>query len=226
VTFDEIKASVADRMNLTSTASLTRVGKSINEAYKMVCSSIGVQAVARQNGVTANTVIGTPTLAFGPSPTKVLKIITLYYNVTTPPLILTEQTVETIRQLPSVGDPATAWAPYQTTATSVTVLLNSTPASIYTLTADVYSTQATLSGSQEPAFAEPFHDMLELVAMAIELEKMEKYDAAKVQWDKFRGEDGSGGRLSEYRMYMAVSAFKDIVQGARPVMSQWPPMVT
>jgi len=221
MTFTEIQTEVAERLNLTSTTALARIGRSINECYKKVASSIGIQTIARVNGVTANTAVGNHNVTF-----NAIKLLSVYNAAYTPPLVLVEETVETLRQMPQGTDPANAWAPLTTTGSTVTIMLNVTPASIYTLTADVYAVVATLSGANVPGFAENFHDILVLGSMAIELEKMEKYDLADRQWAKYHGEDGNGGRLSELRLFLAVSAYKDIVQGGRPTVSQWPPMVS
>ncbi len=92
-------------------------------------------------------------------------------------------------------------------ASTVTIYLDCIPATIYALTADALVNLSTLSGSMIPAFAEDYHDLLVLGAMATEYDKMEKTPLADKKEKQY--ED----RLSQLRMYIAKSAYKDIVQG-------------
>ena len=86
-------------------------------------------------------------------------------------------------------------------------LLVGTRKGAFVLTADVEVNLATLSGVGVPAFAESFHDLLVYGAVAIELEKMEKYELAKAQ------EARCEGRISELRMFIAKSAYRTMWQG-------------
>lgn len=75
------------------------------------------------------------------------------------------------------------------------------------LYADGHTTLTTLSGNQAPDFPESFHDILIFGVMADEYRKMEKfqfYQASEADFER---------RLSDLRMWIAKSAYKDIYQG-------------
>ena len=214
MTFTDVVNEVLDRLNLTSANATTRVGRSINEAYKTIASTIGVQTIERVNGITANTVIGSRNITF-----TCEKILTVYNTNFTPYLVLDERTEDEMRNETLVTDPATEYAVKLMGASTVTLELNSAASSIYTLTADAMVNLGTLSGVQVPAFSEDFHNMLVYKSMQIELEKMEKYDKAEKQEQKYEK------RLAEYRLYIAVSAYKILVQGKTSIDRPAVPMV-
>ena len=214
MTFTDIQTEISDRLNLTSTAALARIGRSINEGYKEIASTIGISTIERVNGITANTSINSRNITF-----TCEKILVVYNTNSTPPLILDERTEDEMRNETTVTDPATEYAVKLMGSSSVTLELNATAASVYTLTADAMVNVSTLSGTQVPAFTEDFHNMLTYKGMQIELEKMEKYDKAKVQEDKYKV------RLGEYRLYIAASAYKDIHQGKTSIDRPVVPMV-
>ena len=201
MTFTEIQTEIADRLNLTSTAALTRIGRSINERYKELASSIGIKTIERTTA-TANTVVGNRSLAF-----TCEKIMSVYNTAFTPPMVLDEFTFDELRNQVQGTDPPQAYAIQLMGASTVTVFLSSTPATIFALTADVLVNLATLSAAAVPAFTEDYHNILVYGGMATELQKMEKYDKADIQEKKYEK------RLAEYRLYIAVSAYLDIYQG-------------
>ena len=47
MTFTAIVAKIADRLNLTSTAALTRIGEDVNDRYREIVSSVGLQTSIR-----------------------------------------------------------------------------------------------------------------------------------------------------------------------------------
>ncbi len=202
MTFDQIVAEVADRLNLTSTQAITRIGRSVNLRYKWLSSTLGLQTLAR-TVVTANTVIGNQSVTF----TNVVKTYSIFNPAFTPPQILEEVTIDELRNQPIHADPPSQFAIQLTGATSLTVKLNSVPASIYALGADAEAIVATLSGSQVPAFTENFHDILIYGAAATELDKMEKYDKSNKHEALFQV------RLAELRYHIAKSAYMQMYQG-------------
>lgn len=207
MTFTDIQSRISDRLNLTSTAALTRIGQSINEAYREMASSVGIKDKIERGTASASTVVGNRDLTFGPSPTKVQKILAVYDPSISPPRLLDEFTMDELLNQVLGTDPASAYAIKLMGATSVTIHLDVIPASIYTLTADVLINLVDLSGTDVPAFAEDFHNLLIYKGMQIELEKMEKYDLAAKQEKKFQD------RMGEYRLYIASSAYLKIMQG-------------
>ena len=203
MTFTEIQNKVADRCNITSTTGLARIADSINERYRAVASSIGLDTIQRGTA-SANTVIGNRSVTF-----TCEKILSVYNTAFTPYMVLDEVSFDTLRNQVTGTDPAQQYAIQLMGASTVTVFLDSTPATIYALTVDALINVATLSGSQIPAFAQDFHDILVFYAMSVELYKMEKYALAD------KKEAQSESRLSDLRYYIAKSAFGKIVQGSR-----------
>lgn len=224
MTFDEIVAVVATELNLTSATAITRIGKSVNRGYKEICTDpmIAIDTVGEQLGVQVSTVVGAQQLTWSNLTTtpvvSVGKILRIYNPVSTPATPLFESTVDEITNTTVTGDPAQRWAPLARGALSVTVLLDSIPASIYALQADVLTNTATLSGTQIPAFSENFHDILVTYGKWQELKKMQNYAGAKEEEILYHGiptPDGrySGGRLSELRLFLASSMHRKVYQG-------------
>lgn len=203
MTFTEIVQKVADRLNLTATTALTRIGQEVNERYRETASSVGMATTVRGTA-TAPTIVGNRSLVF-----TCTKIFSVYNAAYDPPVVLDERTFDTLRNVPAGTDPAQQYAIQLMGASTVTIYLNSTPATIYTLTADVETNLTDLSGSQVPAFSADFHDILVHGALADELDKMEKYPLSAKQELKFQR------RLSDLRLFIAKSAYLDIHQGAR-----------
>lgn len=209
MTFTTIQSRVADRLNLTSAQALARIGNSINEKYREVASSIGMATVERSTATATTVGNGTRLLAFttAATGTGVQKILSVYDAAFTPPIILDELSFDQIRNDAVETDPPLEYAIATTTSASVTVMLSSACTTVFTLTADVLANMTDLSGSATPNFPEDFHDMLIYGVMAIELEKMEKYDMVAKQDEHFQS------RLADLRYYIAKSAYLDIVPG-------------
>lgn len=202
MTFTDIQTEIADRLNLTATASLTRIGRSINERYKWMVSSMGLDTVQTQLGITATTTIGSRELTF-----TCEKLLSVYNTTFDPAQVLDEASVDELRNEVQGTDPAQRYAVLRMGASTVTIFLDSTPTTQYVLTADALVNVSTLSGTNVPAFPEDFHNILVYGGMATELEKMEKYDMAKIQEGRFQQ------RLGELRLYIAKSAYLEIYQG-------------
>ena len=207
MTFTGIVDEVLERLNLTSATATARIGRSVNERYRRIASKIGLQTIARGT-VTASTVIGNRDVTFGPGPVGVEKI-----SVVTNPAYPNQRPLDEVlweelrlRVVPSNDTPQT-YAIKKMGSNSVTITIDSTPLTVYTLTGDGLLNLSTLSGVQVPAFAENFHDILILHAMAIELDKLEKPALAK---EKLREADE---RTGELQLFIATSALMRIVQG-------------
>lgn len=207
MTFTEIVNEIAERMNLSSATAVARIGRSVNERYKRLASSIGIKTIERATA-TATTTIGNRSLTFGPTPVAVQKVMTVFDNTVTPPRILGEGLFDELRNSTYGSDnQPQKWALQLMGSKSVTVFLSSTPTAAFVLSADVLANLSTLSGVQIPAFAEDYHDILIVGGMATEYFKMKDYEAAKTKELEY------GFRLSELRLYIAVSAYLDIYQG-------------
>jgi hypothetical protein len=203
VTFTELKTAVKDYCGLTSTDADTRVGKALNRHYRRITSQIGLDAtrfVTRQVSMT----IGQRTVTF----TDIEKIDRVI-DVTdaTAIRLLQEVSPHDMRSLqPGAGDPST-WALQNTDADSVVALFDTVPQTAYVLQADGWSTVSDLSGSDEPAFPESFHDVLSWSVIAEELLKKEKAALA----DKY--EQRAEKLLQDLRFYLADSHTRTTRQG-------------
>lgn len=206
MTFTDIVNEVTDRLNLTSAQAIARVGRSINERYKEIASAVGIDTIERTTA-SATTTPGNRSLTFGPTPVPVEKILSVFNPISSPPTPISEISFDEMRNNIVENDPPQQYAIQLMGSNSVTIMLSSAVATAFVLDADVLSNLSTLSGVMIPAFAEDFHNILTYYAMAVELDKMEKYDKAEKQYNK------SEQRLSELRLYIASSAYKDIVQG-------------
>jgi hypothetical protein len=205
VNFTVIQNKVLDRLNLTSAQATARVADSINESYRWMASKLGLNTIERQS-ITANTVIGSQSIVFNCE-----RIISVFNPQYSPVFVLAAVSYDEMRNMQIATDPPSIYAISLMGASTVTVLLNTIPASVYSLGADAMVNLITLSGVMVPAFSEDFHDILLYHPMAVELEKMEKYDKADEMEKKFEK------RFSEYLLYVAVSAYQDIYQGKTTV---------
>jgi hypothetical protein len=149
-------------------------------------------------------------VTFGPTPVKVQKIIDVY-DATLPPTVghYTERSFEYLRDAADAGENSRDFAIQLMGSSSVTIFLGGTATTVRTLSADVEINKETLAGTDVPAFAEAYHDILLTYATSIELDKLEKYDAAAKKMAQ------SDDRVAELRMYIAKSAYKDVIAGSR-----------
>lgn len=206
MTFADIVARVQDRLNLTSSTSVTRIGQSVNEGYREIASAVGVSTIQRATA-SATTAISNRSLVFGPTPIPVEKILSVYNPAFSPPQVLSEVDFDSLRNDTLGTDPPDRYAIQLMGSNTVTIFLSSSPATQYVLTADVLSNITDLSGTQVPVFTEDFHNILIYKGLQIELEKMEKYDLASKQEKKYQT------RLEQYQYYIAKSAYLNVVQG-------------
>jgi hypothetical protein len=211
VTFTELVHHIADRFNLKSDEQLARVGTEINLRHREILSSIGVSQVTEWTTAAATTSIGNRYLTFGPTPVAVVKILAIYDLVpgTFPPPTLDEVSTDELLAMTVQSDPPTAYAITNMGERTVTVRLNTVPASAYELTANVEGNTTQLSGALSPAFSEDYHDILINMVMADELEKAEKYDKATAKLKQ------AAARLGDLRLFLAKSAHNSMRQGSR-----------
>lgn len=203
MTFDQIVSAVQNRLNLTSSESATRIGTEVNDRYKRVTSSCGLNTT-RRTTVQADMTIGVDTLTFTPC----VKIINVVDRTGTPYRVLKEVSVEEIRQAqPQSNTTPTKYAILSTTSTTVTILTDAVPESALTLYADCYGRASTLATTDEPVFDEDFHDILMHGALADEYRKMEKTKLA------LESEALYERRLGELRYFLAKSVYRDVMQG-------------
>ena len=209
MTFDEIVATVAKRLNLTSATAIERIGEDVNERYKWLATSIGFNTIARRE-ISVPTIIGDRYLTFGPQPgiLGVQKTLSVFIGppMFNPPLIMGEVTFDQMRNQVQGTDPVQQYAVAEMGAKSVKLFLGSTSGAVYAISADVLASVQTLQSLDEPAFSENFHNCLVYGALATEYGKLEK-DSNETKYEK-KWED----RVAELRLFIAKSAYLNIYQ--------------
>lgn len=194
----------------------------MNTGYKKLCSDFGIQTISTVEGVASPTVIGTRRMTFSSTTTtpatSVERILNLYDATVTPYRPIIEISRDEMRNRALSSDPASAYAVVLMGASSVTIDLDCVPATAYNLTADVLSNQSTLSGSAVPAFTEDYHDVLVFYGLWREALKQQQWEAASRYEDMYHGPADAngnhmGGRLAEYRYYLALSAHRKVYSG-------------
>ena len=203
-TFADIVSDVQKRMNLDSNESRERIGRSVNRRYKRVTSGIGLD-LTRRTTVSALTVVGSNVVVFS----GIEKIINVVDRLQPRYRVLDEVSVEYIRSTQQTPNSifATVYAITGMGSGSVTVELDCLPATPFTLYSDGLVTAPVLTGSQVPAFAESFHDVLFHGALEDEYRKLEKIKLAQDEKAEFEQ------RFSDLRMFIAKSSYAAIVQG-------------
>jgi hypothetical protein len=206
VTFTEIVERIAERLNIppTATSSLARIGKAVNDVYREVTTSIGIDPSRRVVSATGTTALGIQTVTFN----GIEKIERIVDDSSGSIKIIPEVTFEQIREInPGLSDNIRKWAVESWTGTSVTIRIDVLPQTVFNLKADGSATVATLDAADVPAFPESFHDILIDGVLAEEFMKQEKAglsDRAQARFEK---------RLSDLRMWRAKS-ISMIIRGA------------
>jgi hypothetical protein len=204
MTFDQIVTDIMDRLNLSSSVAQTRIGRAVNRKYRLVTTAIGMD-LSRRATTQATVTIGVSDLVFS----NTEKIISVTNRTSTPYRRLSQVTLDELRQsMPfSTSNSPSKYAESSVHADSVTITLNVIPQTAFTLYAEVQTAVSDLSGSNEPAFPESYHDVLIEGVMGDELRKMEKPQLATLAQNEFQR------ILSDLKMWMAKSAFLDVYQG-------------
>jgi hypothetical protein len=207
VTFSEIQTEVLDRLGMTSSTDSTRIGRAINRRYKEITTSLGIKQTSRLTLASKAVTIAQSTVDW----TAAEKVIAVYNRAVTPYVTLEEVSMEELRsEMPfQTSDSPTKWATQGIISDIVTILINVIPATGFTLYADTYATASTLSGSNEPAFPESYHDILISAVLVDELLKLEKAPLAVIENSRVTM------RLGELRHWFAVSLMKEQYQGTR-----------
>jgi hypothetical protein len=197
MTFTDLVTEIMSRLNYTSSDATARVGRAINDRYKRVTTSIGLD-VTRRVVVGAVTVIGTPLVTVA----NVEKILNIQFR--NKPLELV--TIDILRSI-QPSSPQSAYAVFRSNANSVQIELSWTPTAVESLVVDGYALAPTLAGSQVPAFPESFHDVLIWGSLAEEYRRLEKGGLVKDAEQQFES------RLSDLRMFIAANGYNNIFQG-------------
>lgn len=231
MTFTQIVDRVCKRLNLTSEDARVRIGEYVNERYKVLTSSLGLEPSRRKLlliGFDATTE-GLPEYTF----TGIEKIIRIDY-FTSPvwdPLILgptpafdpkarfihlNEGTYDEILAIPLQDRFPRAFAVTQMGSQTVTVRFDAfPPGKGFYMRVEGYEVAGELIDNAQPNFNEDFHDILIHGARADELMKMEKGDKAN------QAEQMYENRLSALRLFIAKSSYLDIYAGKDQRYNWW-----
>lgn len=203
MTFTEIITKIMDRLGYSSLEAQTRVGGAVNQIYREVGTSINLNFM-RQGTASAVVSIGNPLVTF----TATEKVFSVWRVSGSNNIILDEVLLAELRNrvVPS-SDAPTEWALHNTSSNSVTIRLNASPVTGYTLYADAITEIVDLSGAAEPAFPESFHDILVEGVLKDEYMRLEKTALA----DRSQGRYEK--RLSDLRLFVAKSNYLKIQQG-------------
>lgn len=201
-----------ERTNLTSTAAQTRIGVEVNEVYRELVSSMGLETAIRST-TTALSVDGSRYVTFGGGgeADSVIKLLSVYLptSVATPPSnVLWSATFDELRNALVGTWPPRRYAISRMGPVSVEVFLDCTATdSVSELHADCLLASDTMTSTDQPYFPENFHDILVYGVLAIEFDIMEKPD--RVKWANAKYES----RASDLRMWIAKDAYLRIHQG-------------
>jgi hypothetical protein len=196
VTFTEIQDRIAERLNIPSSAtqSLARIGRLINDVYREVTTSVGIELSRRSVAVTGTTSLGIATVTF----TGVEKLERVYDDTSGTTKILTHVTFDQMCQInPAASDTVRRWVEESWDGNSVTIRIDALPQTVFNLKADGYRVVTSLNGSDVPEFPPSFHDILIEGVLAEEYLKMEKMGLADRAQSKFEK------RLSDLRLWNA-----------------------
>ncbi len=202
MTFTEIVTAITEQLNLTSSDAVARVGRKVNRAYKRVTASIGLN-VSRRTQILQAVTLGNQYVTF----TGVEKITAVIDKSSGADRFLDLVSVEEVQKGTIHTDAPKKYAIYRMNAGSVQIITDSEPQDALDLYADGYVLASTLSGSQEPAFPESFHDILVEEVLAKEYTKKGELVAAK------ESKETADDLLGDLRMFIAKEAWQDIYVG-------------
>lgn len=171
MTYQDVVNAVADRLNLTSSQALTRIGLSVNERNRWVTSSLGLDPTSFVT-ISTTATSGNRNVVF----TGITKIYRVFLTAPSPIVRLDEMDLAQLRNQAVATDPPKQYAIQLMGSNSVTIFLSTVPGSNFAIQADGVANLATLSGTDVPAWPEDYHDILIYGAMATERDKMEKVD--------------------------------------------------
>lgn len=206
MTFQELKTEIKERLHYVSAEADARVGRLINKVYRELTSSIGL-ATSREVSVIQGVSPGEREVVFA----GVEKLLTVWYEGAGGKPVVLEQVLPA--ELATDPVPTSTiprrFAVRRMGANTVTIWLDILPASAFDLRADGMTEVADLSGSQEPAFPESFHDIIIEGVLKDEYQKLEKVQLARLAEERYHR------RLSDLRMFIAKTNFLDVYQNKR-----------
>lgn len=210
MTLNEMVSYIADQVNLTNPEAKARISRTVNVRYKRVTSSIGLIPTRREEASKAAT-IGNRYLTF----TGIEKLDVVFRKVGTTNKLLDELTDDEMLKESLVDEPVTKFSIFSLAPNSVTIWMNCTPVTAFTLYAHGLADASTLSGNDTPAFPESFHDILIHGALADEYRRKENKELSKDSELEYER------RLSDLRMFIAKSAYLEIYNNKNGKSAGW-----
>lgn len=203
MTFAEIQTAIKDYCVLTSTEATARVGRSINRHYRRITTQLGMDTTRFTTAsATFSTFVATKSFSNIEQIDRIRDVTTA-----TDIRLIPEVSLHELRSTTPHSGAPTKWATKTRTSETVTVLFDTAPAVAYNLEADGWRNLADLSGTDEPAFPESFHDILVWSVIAEEMLKKEK-DERAIQYQAM-----ADRLLAELRFHMANSPTRVVRQG-------------
>lgn len=216
MTKSEIVKEIQDRLNLTSIESGVRIGKRVQELYRRLTSSIGLDTTRRRTEeVTRNSTTNTdlPEVTLD----KFSKVQRVSWMVETRPTVVVALSYDDLTNLITGTGQAHYWALKRMGSDRVTIVLDSFPAEEdFTLRITGIDNGDELGDNSVPVLPTDYHDLLVEGVMVDELRKMEKPQLAAIAAQKY--DQG----LSDLRIFIAASAYQDIVQGHTTATRRYP----
>lgn len=206
MTFTELQTDIANRLNIVNTDGLTRIGTAINRHYRRITAALGIAPVVRRTTITAAATISSRYITVS----GVEKVERVRDTSSGSTRVLDQVLVDDLMEIDgNTSDEPSKFAIYSMSTDSVVILTDCVAQTAYELQVDGLAALSTLSGSQEPAFPESFHDVLIEAVLADELRKKGKMSEAEASREEARR------ILSDLRMHIAKSGYLQLTQGER-----------
>lgn len=210
MTVNELVEYIAEDLSSPSPEAKTRIAHELNVRYKQVTSAIGLIPTRRVQ-VSTTATIGSNEITF----TGIEKIDAVFtVDANGANVILDELNNDEMLAAPVRTEPPKKFSIFNVNPTSVTILVDCVPTTQFTIYAQGLASATTLSGNDQPAFPESFHDILIHGVKADELRRKEKALArdAEAMFES---------RLSDLRMFIAKSAYLMEYRGKTQKAEGW-----
>ena len=149
-------SDICGRLNLVSAEAIARVGQELNDHYRRVTATIGLEPL-RYVTRSMNTTLGGDTVTF----TGIEKIDRVFETSADGHVyVLKPVSVAQLRESPYLGGDRYSYCVLHQTADSITIQLPGQALGVTTLYADGWSTLANMAGSDRPAIPESFHSSI------------------------------------------------------------------
>lgn len=210
MTMNELVEEICDQLNVATLDAKARIGRELNSRYRRVTSAIGMTPTRREEVSVAAT-IGNRLVTF----TGIEKLDIVFRKVGEKVYVLDQVTNDEMLNQNVRDEPPQSYSIYTIAPTSITIKLDCTPTTAFTLYANGLADASTLTSNDQPAFPESFHDILIHGVLADEYRRREKAGLAK------ESEIAYENRLSDLKMFIAKSTYLTIYRGKHSESEGW-----